>query len=435
MAGYQRFVAYIYEYYQGKKAKNTGFAKVDSRNGVCKMQIHLQEIPQEETVLDIYGFVREQEWLLGVFLGKAVVQNTVADIRVTTQTDHIGDSKYGLEQISGLWLSGGQGSVYLTAWDEEPVLVDRLVTELPGRQNIAEADTIVQEDPEAEVLAAEIDTQQNERDMMSPCQEELAEEAEEELEEAQELRTEEAELPVNMPSRMEEEGLEEGQELEADELDQKSLPEEDSVFLEESVEEQTDVTGTEEEFQRQESMNAQGAEDCPVTSGCGQDAIRDSETSCGNSRTDWDGDTCRQNRSRHQSNGNHQKRGCTQRNQCAQHNSIDHRWKCLADQYPHMQPFEDDEITDCIRIAPKDLVMLRQNQWRMGKNSFMMHGYYNYQHLLLGKRKQGGYILAVPGLSENQEQFMASMFGFPNFKLAKEQNNTGRFGYWYRPVE
>ncbi len=67
MAGYRRFISYMYEYTKGRKSKNTGFAKVESRNGICRMQVHLQDIPQEEESLDIYAFVREGDWLLGIF--------------------------------------------------------------------------------------------------------------------------------------------------------------------------------------------------------------------------------------------------------------------------------------------------------------------------------------------------------------------------------
>ena len=44
MADYHRFVAYIYEYVNGKKMQNTGFAKIELRNAICRIQIHIQNI-------------------------------------------------------------------------------------------------------------------------------------------------------------------------------------------------------------------------------------------------------------------------------------------------------------------------------------------------------------------------------------------------------
>ena len=42
---------------------------MESRNGTCRIQVHLQKVPQEDEALNIYGFVRESGWLLGIFLG------------------------------------------------------------------------------------------------------------------------------------------------------------------------------------------------------------------------------------------------------------------------------------------------------------------------------------------------------------------------------
>ena len=94
MSEYRRFVAYIYEYTSGKKNKNTGFAKVESRNGSCRMQICLQKLPREEKALNMYGFVREGGWLLGIFLGTLTVRGGLGQARLETPSGKIGGSAY-----------------------------------------------------------------------------------------------------------------------------------------------------------------------------------------------------------------------------------------------------------------------------------------------------------------------------------------------------
>lgn len=42
MSDYRRLVAYIYLYNQGKRVKNVGFTKVESRNGECRIQIQIK---------------------------------------------------------------------------------------------------------------------------------------------------------------------------------------------------------------------------------------------------------------------------------------------------------------------------------------------------------------------------------------------------------
>lgn len=107
-------------------------------------------------------------------------------------------------------------------------------------------------------------------------------------------------------------------------------------------------------------------------------------------------------------------------------------------QFPQMNPFEDDEITDCIRIEPQDIGRLPMESWILANNSFLLHSYYSYRHLLLARKNNSSgfeYVLCAPGICQNREQFMAAMFGFCDFKPVKKvEDKNGEFGYWYMPV-
>lgn len=107
-------------------------------------------------------------------------------------------------------------------------------------------------------------------------------------------------------------------------------------------------------------------------------------------------------------------------------------------QFPPMYPFEDDEMTDCVRIEPQDIGRLPMESWILANNSFLLHSYYSYRHLLLARRCCNSgyeYVLCVPGICQSREQFMAAMFGFCDFKPVKHvEDKTGEFGYWYMPV-
>lgn len=107
-------------------------------------------------------------------------------------------------------------------------------------------------------------------------------------------------------------------------------------------------------------------------------------------------------------------------------------------QFPHIFPFEDDELTDCVRIEPQDIGRLPMEDWVLANNSFLLHSYYSYRHLLLARKtvKDGTeYVLCAPGICQNREEFMASMFGFCDFKpVRRVKDKKGEFGYWYMPV-
>jgi hypothetical protein len=106
--------------------------------------------------------------------------------------------------------------------------------------------------------------------------------------------------------------------------------------------------------------------------------------------------------------------------------------------YPRIYPFEDNEITLCVKIEPKDIGYLSKDAWALSNNSFLLHGFYSYQHLIFAKMKDRygcRYILGVPGIYHNREKFMAKMFGFESFKpIRKRELRQGDFGYWYLPI-
>lgn len=98
-------------------------------------------------------------------------------------------------------------------------------------------------------------------------------------------------------------------------------------------------------------------------------------------------------------------------------------------------PFEDDEFTECRKIKPGDLSCFSRKNCPLRQNRFLLYGYYNFGHLLLCTKENGQQILGVPGVYDQQERFMANMFGFPFFRKSREiQAPEGRGGYWYRLI-
>jgi hypothetical protein len=124
--------------------------------------------------------------------------------------------------------------------------------------------------------------------------------------------------------------------------------------------------------------------------------------------------------------------------ECGTERSLSKRLPEIFYQCERLNPFEDDEITDCIKIEPQDIGRLPMESWILANNSFLLHSYYSYRHLLLARRACGvgfEYVLCAPGICQNREEFMAAMFGFCDFKPVKKvEDKTGEFGYWYMPV-
>ena len=128
------------------------------------------------------------------------------------------------------------------------------------------------------------------------------------------------------------------------------------------------------------------------------------------------------------------------RNEGQEESPHDIVWDKMRREHTRILAFDYEEGCEILTIKPQDIGLLPRDAWVYGNNSFLLHGYYNYRYLILAKLfNENGmprYLLGVPGHYYSNERYMASMFGFPNFVLSKEQPvEDGRFGFWYTDVK
>ena len=109
-------------------------------------------------------------------------------------------------------------------------------------------------------------------------------------------------------------------------------------------------------------------------------------------------------------------------------------WNRLHQSCPSFSLHGEKE-SECIRIELKDLKELPGKYWYLGNNSFLLHGFFNYRYLVLGKTKSGEYFIGIPGIYQRQEHVMAAIFGFPEFLAFEEEGKQNYFGYWYQILE
>jgi len=112
------------------------------------------------------------------------------------------------------------------------------------------------------------------------------------------------------------------------------------------------------------------------------------------------------------------------------------KWKQLGEIYPHISPFRDER--DYLSLTPADFVILPQKAYHLVTNSFLLHGYYNYGHLVLTQKQRRGqevYYLGVPGNFFERERETALLFGFECFEGRTEPASDGEFGYYMIRVE
>lgn len=370
MSEYRRFIAYFNEYIDGKKQGSAGFVKVELRNGLWRIFLRLTVGVCPTPPIRVYGFVREEDQLLGMPLGTIRPVQQIAEEWAFRDDAPVGEGTHRLEELSGIWIESGDGRRFVSAWDEEEIDAGRLVTETEAAEKkaaeeaeAAETEEVeeVEEEPEAEVEQVDISEE-------GPEAEEVEEASQKEEPEAETEQIEEPEVTEL------EEAKDEALEIEAAE-----------------VEPETDVSGMNvtEEGEAEEKEEEAAAEESEVQKDVSEESITEHGMAV-----------------------------------------VEELFRKRAS----FQPFPDEAIESCVMILPCDIARLQQENWQVGRSSFLQHGFYQYRHLLLGKAGDGTYLLGVPGIDNPQEEYMAQMFGYEQFRRSARRDSDRNFGYWCREL-
>lgn len=452
MPDYRRFIAYFYEYIDGKKQKNAGFAKVELRNGMWRILFRLMTEHHPEPPVQVYGFVRQQGWLLGMLMGTMRSGSMMMEEWAYQAETPVWRQKYGLEDLSGIWIQSGDGRFYVTVWDDEPVDTGKFVLELPKLEAEPEAEAVSQaaqqegRDAEEHALAAAED--EAEQPVLAAAEDEAEQPvlavSDNEVEQlVLAVSKDEAEQPV--PAVSDDEVEQPVLSAAEDEAEQPALAvSDDEVEQPAAVKASGGISeGFSAEFQKGAQMESEESElqgrqeaaaELECVSAAETDRLKPNEAASGSILGHSESFAKQQfaERPAPQPSWDTGKSPAVIRQELRFQNSRQNLRNDLFRRRQHFEPFEDLQFSNCIQIMPCDLIRLQQAGWQVGRSTFLLHGFYQYHHLLFGMAADGGYVLGVPGIPGAQERYMAQMFGFGKFKTAKWNDRGRQFGYWYR---
>lgn len=409
MGDYKRLISYIYSYERGTKSKNAGFAKIESRNGICKVNISLRIADElmneaEDNMLEVFFFYRDNGEVKKVFLERIRIVNGCSMIKMRMNSDNIGNVGIAIDRITGIFictrafLKGvhNLNIVYASEWDDIPIEVNKFKEKSNDDiniQNSTEAELKIAEGPldgdiydiKGEALENNIDLYRNtvvETDAESQLVSVLNSNSGTEIENEVKGETK-SEIKSEIKSEMET-NAEPEPEIEND---------------------------TKSEIE----TNAEpGTEIEPETD------FADDRKKCNNKLADMLKEE--QKNDEIDDTGN------------ADSVAGDY-FRMLCNCYPKIRVNEING--ECIKITPHDISYLPKKYWHLCNNSFLLHGFYNYKYLLLCEKKMDSgkkYLVGVPGMFHQKEQVIARMFGFTEFECNNATNRYGnkamKFGYW-----
>ena len=320
MPGYQRFVTYMFQYENEKKKENCGFAKVEVRQGQCRIQIQIKGM--QKNGAEVYLLYGSSQKPKGIYIGELQMKEKTAGQFFQCEAEDVCGTQYSIREIRGIYVDlPEKGHTFIASlWDDHATewknlrllkSVELKEETVSGQSRLETEET---QEVQKESLQGELHATQQERELT--------------VENAEPFMSLQNEMPV--------------------------LP----------------------DSERKSS--------CPIISA-------------------WE-----------------------------------KQWKRFTAAHSLFCPFDEDGTVYAVRLQLQDFKVLPKQYQYLANNSFLLHGYFNYKMVLFGymEAEQRQWFLGVPGVFSNQEQLMAGIFGFPEFRTKQmTRQKTGEFGYWYRFIE
>lgn len=390
MADYKRLVSYIYAYPGGVRDKNVGFAKAEVRNGQFKLTVSVKGVYTDTPELfGVYVMVDGKKHQPGGFTllktGTVMVNQGIGQYQDLFNPMNINQSGYTFEDISGIALARENEDFYrmFSLWEDCILNTEDITFAQP--EAAAASNPVVQADSEEVSVKEQVNrTTGQEAERKSVEMSENVRESETVRRNAEDVSENEVEeAAVTSKPATPESAQSAGQQ--ADLQQETAQMKAQQVRAMEAVQEllfrNTNPQGTmpqNTKLQDTTPQNAKPQEEMPA-------------------------------------------------------------FEKVFINRDFIDAFEDDYFYDCVEVTPELLKQLPIEDDAVVNNSFLVHGYYNFKHILFGKVCENDnntrYFIGVPGMYYNRERFMASMFGFCNFKKSHRSDYSNPyFGYWYQEI-
>ena len=448
MANYRRLISYIYAYEGGIKGKNVGFAKIENRKDQCRIQVSVRNVYVGSQDIGVYLMSTEGEKLLG----KIFIRGGAGEFRCMVQMDHGMSDCYGLtiHSIGDSWQS------YTTIWEDavahaaEVDLSDAVSEKMEQKEmeqiptdQIPDQPTAgnpVRQRSVAEVIEAELEAEEQKVPWEEPEIPDVPPEPQLPLEPQVPTAPESlpgpsepgpAPVPVTEPSTAPQPPVKE------------PMSPMTSPVIEPTPEIQPPIT---EPVPEPQSPRADPQPVTPQMTAPQMPGSRPQPAQASKSQEPPETPPPAPATAAQESAST---APATQAAVNAasdltlplpeEHMEAQKLWNFFSHTYPKIQAFDYSGGCEILTIKPQDIGLLPRETWVYGNNSFLLHGYYNHRYLVLARlntpKGKPRFLIGVPGHYYNNEKYMASMFGFPNFVLSKMQPaGDGRFGYWYTDI-
>lgn len=431
----KRFVSYLYSIYNNQKIHNAGFARIEIRTGRNRIEIHLKDVGYAGKTGTVYLFVRNENNIQGISIGNIIFRGNQADLRYEQPDEIIGQTSWTIMQMNGIIVTIDEKVAFLSQWDEIPVDTEKFeIWEQPdeaNRKNKIEQQQNSQK--ESQMKGVKQDRENNQADGSN--QNQGTTQINGDVQNQKDTQTYES-----VQSQKGTQAYEGAQSQKGIQINESNQGKRSTQTNEKNQIRITNQINEREQNQKNIRTNENNQSQ-------GNIQINHNNQSQENRMYELQGTSQANTAEENQEASPEQLEQCEQTSspsvQTAElqpqlqpgSQGWEQTWRYMLRAFPVIRQFDEKDDVLCIRIEIKDVRLLPDKYWSIVNNSFLLHGFFNYRYLAFGRIGQNWFI-GVPGVYQNQEHAMASIFGFPDFLAQQKKNERGEQpGYWYRILE
>lgn len=423
MSEYKRLVSYIYSYPGNVKEKNVGFAKAEVRGGQFKLDITLQGVYTDAPcIFSIYLLTRSDKYFKTIYLGNTVVNSGRGHYKDLLNPLNINNSGYAFKDICGIATTKHNDDFYrmYSLWDDKIFLPQNVIYEQPKENHSANTPPAKTQDIVTDVTlnnnSINKNVSNNNTTVNKANTPNTTNSTDDHAQKIDNNSTNSTKAPIKNTKTI------------SENISNNNTPNND---IDSNINNDVITTTTSNPVNDKiiETTDTQNNtyienENNEINTNTSYDTTSDiTSTEVANTTDETDIHVAEapayniELKKRFTNNG----------------------FEKFFRNANFIDAFDNDYYYDCIEVSPEQLKAMPIQDKSIANNSFLIHGFYNFRHLLFGRVQENTngthYFIGVPGMYCNRERFMASMYGFGNFKKSHRSDYSNPyFGYWYQEI-
>lgn len=118
MNQYERIVSYIYQYVQGEKGVNAGYAKIEKRGNQVRISVQFRTSALK-VVPKVYLYQQFSEGIQTVYMGTMAVRGNTVFWKGSCEADKLFGTNQKLDDMDGIFIDGGDFVYFATSWKRD----------------------------------------------------------------------------------------------------------------------------------------------------------------------------------------------------------------------------------------------------------------------------------------------------------------------------